>query len=387
MRILMLDNEFPPIGGGQGTANLAVLKHYSRFAELEIDLITAARGIHFESEQFSERIRIIKVPVWNTNLHHSTNRELMTYTALALPVALKWHRRRRYDFCFAWSTVPAGAVALTLKYLTGLSYMLWVTGPDIPGFEQRYRMLYPVLTPLITRVWRSARPVIVKCNEELQMMQGVDPTVSASLVPNGVDLSAFQPGPPIPDDGPLKIICVARLIERKGQRQLIEAIRRLADDGVNAEVTFVGTGDALGDYAMLAKRLGVVNLVHFEGYVPREVVPQYYAAAHVCVLPSFNEGMSIAVLEGMAAGLPVIMTRSGGVKELVAEGVNGLTFEWGDVDMLCAHLRRIATDRNLARSMGRMSRERSLHYSWERIADQFYALFPVSDMGSPAVRR
>ena len=92
MRILMLNNEFPPLGGGTGTVNHALLQRFARVPGLEIDLITSALGKREEEEQFAERIRIFKVPVNNHNLHHSTNRELLTYAARALPCALKRHR-------------------------------------------------------------------------------------------------------------------------------------------------------------------------------------------------------------------------------------------------------------------------------------------------------
>ena len=90
----MLDNEFPPLGGGMGTVNHALLECYARSSEIEIDLITSAIGGRQEIEQFADRIRIIKVPVWNRNIHHSTCRELLCYAGQALPQSLKYHRAR-----------------------------------------------------------------------------------------------------------------------------------------------------------------------------------------------------------------------------------------------------------------------------------------------------
>jgi len=117
----MLNNEFPPLGGGTGSVNQALLQRLAYVADLEIDLFTAALGRAPEREQFSERIRLYKVPVDNRDIHHSSNRELLTYAALALPAALARHRALPYDFCFAWSAVPAGGVALALRRLTGLA--------------------------------------------------------------------------------------------------------------------------------------------------------------------------------------------------------------------------------------------------------------------------
>jgi phosphatidylinositol alpha-1,6-mannosyltransferase len=111
------------------------------------------------------------------------------------------------------------------------------------------------------------------------------------------------------------------------------------------------------------------------GYVPREEIAAYYMGAHVFVLPSYNEGMSIATLEAMAAGLPVVVTCTGGTAELVEEGVNGLTFDWADVDTLTAHLRRLASDRALARRMGAASRVRAAGFSWDAAAERYLEMF------------
>lgn len=373
MRLLMLNNEYPPLGGGTGTVNRAIVQRLAAVPDLEIDLITSALGRHSEQEPLADRITLFKVPVNNRNLHHSSNRELLTYAARALPFALKRHRAKPYDFCFAWSAVPAGGVALALRRLSGLRYLVRVCGPDIPGFEQRYGPLYPVLKPTIKAVWHGAEVVVAKCEGEADMIRRIDSRVNITLVPNGVELAAFSPAP-IGDGGPLRVICVARLIERKGQHHLIEAVKRLSADGLDVTLDLIGTGDALAANRQQAERLGVADRVRFVGYVPREEIATRYAAAQVFVLPSYNEGMSVATLEAMAAGLPVIITRTGGTAELVEEGVNGLTFDWADVDTLVAHLKRFALDRSLARTMGAASRQRAALFSWDAAAQTYLQL-------------
>jgi glycosyltransferase involved in cell wall biosynthesis len=114
--------------------------------------------------------------------------------------------------------------------------------------------------------------------------------------------------------------------------------------------------------------------VQFLGYIPREQIASHYAGAHVFVLPSYHEGMSVASLEAIAAGLAVVLTRTGGTVELVQEGVNGLVFEWGDLDTLTAHLQRLATDRELTRRMGLASRARAEMFSWDAAANLYREL-------------
>jgi phosphatidyl-myo-inositol dimannoside synthase len=223
--------------------------------------------------------------------------------------------------------------------------------------------------------------VVAKCAGEADMIHLVDRSVDVSLVPNGVDRAAFQPAI-IPDAGPLRLLCVARLIERKGQQHLIEAVRRLIAKGIDITLDLVGTGDAHSALQAQAAAAGIADRVHFIGYVPREAIAAYYAAAHVFVLPSYNEGMSVATLEALAAGLPVVVTRTGGTAELVAEGVNGLTFDWADVGALAEHLTQLALDRQLARSMGAASRARAGCFSWESAAERYLNMFETIAAGA-----
>ncbi len=370
MRILMLNNEFPPLGGGTGTVNRAILLRLSGVESLEIDLVTSATDKKASEERIAPNIRILKVPVNPRLLHHATNRELITYAVYGFPLALRLHREKAYDACLAWSAVPAGAMALLLLRSQGLHYAVRVCGPDIPGFERRYAPLYPLLKPLIGAVFRHAEVVIAKCALEAAMIRAVEPAASITLIPNGVDLETFQQAD-ISSEPPFRVLCVGRLIERKGQHHLIRAVYEAVRRGIDVTLELVGTGDALGRYKALVHKLGLEERVRFSGYVPREEIAARYAAAHVFVLPSYNEGMSVATLEAMAAGLPVVVTRTGGVEELVEEGINGLTFTWGDVATLADHLIRLATDRDLARRMGKASRARAALFSWDRAAGRF----------------
>ena len=362
-----------------------MLQHFVRVPGLEIDLVTSALGKTSEEESFSDKIRLYKVPVRNKNIHHAANRELIEYAIRSLRLALKLHRKNPYDLCFAWSAVPAGAVALALRRIIGLRYILRVCGPDIPGFEQRYQTIHFFISPLIRRIWRAADRLIAKSEREIEMIHAVDPRIDCLQIPNGVDLSRFNPAHLVPDDGPLKLLCVGRLIARKGQHHLIDAVKRLTDEGIDVSLDLVGTGDARPANEAQVARLGLTDRVRFVGYVPREEIARHYAAAHVFVLPSYNEGMSVALLEAMASGLAVLVTPTGGTPELVQPEVNGLIFNWADVAELTAHLRRLAQDRALVRRMGEASRRRAAEFSWAMAAQRYTEIFTqLVDASSPS---
>jgi glycosyltransferase involved in cell wall biosynthesis len=146
----------------------------------------------------------------------------------------------------------------------------------------------------------------------------------------------------------------------------------------------VGTGDSRPANEDQVAKLHLNDRVHFVGYVPREQIAQRYASAHVFALPSYNEGMSVALLEAMASGLPVVVTPTGGTPELVEPGINGFIFDWADVDRLTSYLHRFAQDRPLVRRMGDAARRRASDFSWETAAQRYIEIFAQFNC-SPAV--
>ncbi|MDR4480127.1 MAG: glycosyltransferase family 4 protein [Nitrospira sp.] len=371
----MLDNEFPPLGGGTGVVNWHLLKEMAKRQDVTVDLITSSRSRRsYDTEQFADRITIYKVPVDNHNIHHATNRELLRYSWRGLCLARRLATQQRYDVSFAFAGVPAGAISYLLHVTHGLPYVLSLQGPDVPGFEARYYYLYPVLTPLIKRIWRRAGIVTAISAEQAALAHRTMPELQLVTIPNGVDTTSFAP-PAVMSERACTIVCVARLIERKGQHHLLQAFAQLRAVCVEpVQLMFVGTGDAEPQLRELATSLKVTDAVTFQGFVSRERMPLVYREADVFVLPSQQEGMSIALLEAMASGLPVIVTKTGGTAELVTQGKNGEIVPWGEVQALTRALRRLVNDAEQRRRMGEESRRRALQFGWPALATRYLEL-------------
>jgi glycosyltransferase involved in cell wall biosynthesis len=115
--------------------------------------------------------------------------------------------------------------------------------------------------------------------------------------------------------------------------------------------------------------LNVGDYVRFAGYVTRQEVIAAYASADIFALPSFNEGMSIALLEALASGLPVVVTDTGGTSELVRG--NGLIVPWADAEGLADALAHLIDSPQLRDEMGRRSEEIAKGFSWKRVSRQY----------------
>lgn len=373
MKILMLNNEFPPLGGGTGTVNAELFKQLKNEKNIRIDLITSTTGKKKEYEQFSDNIHIYKYPVNNRNIHHSSNPELIKYSLKAFFALIFRFRKRKYDLCMAWSTVPAGFVAFLFKILTKTPYFVRVGGPDIPGFEDRYKNVYRIISPVIRMIWKKAEFLLAKCRTEKEMIHKINPKLNVRIIYNGVDTKKFLPAEKA-SNYPFRIICPARLIHRKGQDILIKAVARLKQKGIIYHVDLVGEGDAKSEFKALAEQLGVADEINFCGYISRKQMPSYYARSDIFVLPSRNEGMSNALLEALASGLPAVVTDVGGSEELINEQ-NGFVFEKDNISELVQVLANIDSNPKLLDAASKYARLKAEEHDRRKIAKQYYDIF------------
>jgi glycosyltransferase involved in cell wall biosynthesis len=371
----MFNYEFPPLGGGTGTVNKEILKQFRNHPEIKIDLITSTRGKEREFEEFAENINIYKYPVNNQDIHSSSNRELITYTWHALWAAFKLARKEKYDMSMIWCTLPAGPIGFLLKLFFRIPYMVRVSGSDIPGFSIRFKWVR-YLSPMLKRIWRSSSITIGKCQKEVSMLSAIDSKSTFGKIENGIDSSRFQPKQGTRQaHEPIRVICVARLIPRKGVPILIQAADILHKKEIPLHVSLVGSGEEEEKYKAMVQTLGLEEVVHFDGYVPREKMGQKYAESDAFVLPSYNEGMSNAVLEAMAAGLPVIVTPTGGTDELVTQGENGFIFDFDDSETLASQIEILANDPVKSAAMGKAARKRAEAQDWGTIAGAYELLW------------
>jgi len=177
------------------------------------------------------------------------------------------------------------------------------------------------------------------------------------------------------DDGAGPLIgTVARFDPQKGLDVLLEAVARLRQHVPSLRCVFVGEGELRGQLEAQSRSLGVAHMVHFSG--TRRDVPAVLAALDVFVLPSRFEGLSLALLEAMAAGRPVVATAVSGTVEVVRHEATGLLVPPNDPEALAAALRRLLAERALAERLARAGQEHVLtRYTIEPVARRYEAMY------------
>ncbi|MGP4003313.1 glycosyltransferase family 4 protein, partial [Streptomyces sp. 8N706] len=208
-------------------------------------------------------------------------------------------------------------------------------------------------------------------------------------LPPGVDEKTFHPGSGGDEirerlglsDRPV-VVCVSRLVPRKGQDTLIEAMPRILAAVPDAVLLIVGGGPYRGDLERLAAGKGVSGSVRFTGPVPWEELPAHFGAGDVFAMPCRTrrggldvEGLGIVYLEASATGLPVVAGDSGGAPDAVLDGETGWVVRGGAPEDAAERIVALLQDPELRRSMGERGRawveER---WRWDLLAERLTEL-------------
>ncbi len=198
------------------------------------------------------------------------------------------------------------------------------------------------------------------------------PAHRIGLVPNGLDGARYQPREP--RAALRRIVVVANLRAEKGHDVLIDAAGAVLRRFPDARIDCVGAGPERERLVARARDRGVAHAITFSGHC--DDVADRLAAGDIFVLPSRSEAFPNALLEAMAAGLPVVASGVGGILELIEDGRTGLLMPPGDPSALSDRLLRLMSAPALASSLGARAREHVLaHYSFERMVDAFEQLY------------
>ncbi len=175
-------------------------------------------------------------------------------------------------------------------------------------------------------------------------------------LPNGVNTSAFAPGPRR-RDGKIRIITVARLHRDKNIPFALRVMQRLAQSGLDFRYDVLGHGKERPKLESLIEELDLSAHVTLHGQCSQEAVAKQLSRADVFFLPSRAEASPVCVLEAQACALPVVVTRVGGMEELVINGSNGFVVDFEDRDAAVKRLRQLALNADTRLLMGQKGRE------------------------------
>jgi colanic acid/amylovoran biosynthesis glycosyltransferase len=272
-----------------------------------------------------------------------------------------------------FATHPA-TVAHQASQLLGISFSFTAHAYDVyRGAEPR----------VIARKMIDARFTITISEYNVSVLRsfanGRRPRIE--LVRNGIDMTRFSP-PATPPDGPFTILAVARLVEKKGLRYLVEACRYLRDRGLEFRCDIVGKGAQQALLDGLVRGWKLDDRIRLAGALAQQEIVERYHRAHVLVLPCVvgqdgnRDGLPVSIVEALACGVPVISTPVTGIPEVVRDGINGCLVPEGDPRALADAIETLMRHPQLRQRLcGTARGSVAEDFDQEKTAARLHALF------------
>ena len=331
MRILVLNYEFPPLGGGASPISYELTAEFVK-AGHEVDVITMGFRDLPRLETINKNFRIHRVLCLRSKKEISHPWEQLTYLLSAYFYCRRLLKQQSYDICYAHFIIPTGILARWLKKCFALPYIIMSHGSDVLDHNPRFKYLYPLLCQSWKRILVVAKSVVVpseSLKDKIFVAHHDLPPTKIKVIPYGIHLNNFISRTKEP-----YLLLVTRLFINKGIQDFLAAIYPLKLDYWRVKI--VGDGPYRPDLERLVKHYGLTDRVDFIGWLDRQNprLKELYSHASIFVSPSYFESFGLTVLEALASGAVPLVSDIPSYRAMV--GHNELLFKPGDPsDLRC----------------------------------------------------
>lgn len=362
MKILMLNYEYPPLGGGAAPVTKSLAEELV-YQGHDVDVVTMGYN-DLPREEFVNGVHIYRVPSIRKYRERCSIHEMMSYCISAarfLPSLLK---EKKYDLNHTHFILPTGFVSSLFH--KRIPYLVTAHGSDVPGYNpDRFQLSHIMLKSLSRLVLDRASCIT---SPSLFLKKEITRNFGErriEIIPNGLSSGVFHP-----EKKENKILTVSRLFERKGIQYVIAAMK----DIEGFEYNICGEGPYKIHLEKLIEQLKIGHKVKLKGYLEPEQLRREYESAAIFILPSVAENFPMVLLEAMGAGCAVITSNTTGCIEVVGDAA--LLTKPEDVENIKQHLLTLINDPNLVNQLGEKGRKRiECEFTWPNIAGRYIQLY------------
>jgi glycosyltransferase involved in cell wall biosynthesis len=383
MRILVVCQELPPVGGGGGRAAFELARQWAR--RHEVDYITEhVRGLPVR--EVAEGVRVHRVfTAGRRNMDVAPTSAQLLFPVAGFLSGLRQGSSLRYDVVNSHFAVPSGPLGLALAAAHRAPHVASIHGADI------YEPCRAISPHRCRPVGLAVRWVL--SSADLIVAQSTD-TAGNALAYYGDGLAAKMHVIPLPfdmsrvsataadrpearaalglDADARYLLSIGRLVRRKGFGRLVRALGQLPDD---VRLLIIGSGPLGGELDALIRDEGLGRRACLLGRVSERDKYSYLAASDLYVLSSEHEGFGIVLQEAMAVGLPIVATSHGGQADLLQDGTNAILVDSNDPAVLAGAVNRLLEDPRLCQAMSRANLSKIAQYGAPLVAERYVDLF------------
>ncbi len=339
MNILILNYEYPPLGGGAGVVSQYHAEGLSKLGH-KVTVLSAWYKGEKEIEEISN-FKIIKLKSKRRYTYKSTPDEWLSWIRKSKSFLKSYLQKNSCDFCFAHFALPGGEVAKFINEKFNIPFAIISHGQDIPWFFPKQMFKYHILTYFwIKSICKKADKLILlteAMKKNADRFMGKDQYRNI-IIPNGCEIKSFFPNY-TKRTKKIKILFIGRLVSQKDPFTFLKSINIIHKKlGEAIEVNVLGDGPLIKKMKSFVKKNDLSRIIQFKGWVSKEEILQEYQSAHIQVISSKAEAMSIAALESLSSGVYVISTPVSGNTDIIEEGINGELFPYSNYEILAKKL-------------------------------------------------
>ena len=360
MKILMLNHEFPPVGGGASPVTFELCTHLVRLGHT-VDVVT----MHYKGTPRYEKVNgfnIYRTPALRRKPNICYPHELATYVPGAFFKTLKLCRQNKYDIIHCHFLVPCGLLAYLISKITKIPFIVTCHGSDVPGHNpDRFKLLHKVIKPF----WKFLAkriPTITSPSESLKANILISsPNADVEVIPNGIDTGKFAKAAKSKS-----ILLCSRIFHFKGFQYFINAVR---DMSLDWQINIIGDGPYLSELKHIAG--GSKTPIKFWGWLDQNGndYKELFEKSMIFVFPSEMENFPSVLLDAMSCGMAIITSSTGGCPEVVGDAA--MLVPPKDSQAIASELKQLFENENLRNRLQAAAIERAKLFSWDKVAAKY----------------
>jgi glycosyltransferase involved in cell wall biosynthesis len=370
LRILVLNYEFPPVGGGGGRVAediCRVLATHGHEIRVQTSLV---RGL--PKLEHRDGYSIYRTFSFRRRADRCTVPEMAAFVITNFLPSLRHVIRWRPHLIHVHFAVPTGVVAWAVSVITGIPYVLTVHLGDVPGaIPEQTAHLFRIVKPFTFPIWRRASRVTA-VSEFVRQLALASYDVEIEMLPNGIELIQCTPSPSAPNT-PRRLVFAGRFNPQKNLFFLLDLLDRVVD--LEWRLDMLGDGDLMEAVRARLQGTRLEKRVCLHGWVAPERVSEVMSQSDILILPSIVEGMPVVGVKALGHGLAILGSDIPGLADVVQNGINGSLCPVNDSDAFERALRTMLMSDDILRRMKAASREMALKFDLQMITCRYEKIF------------